>query len=97
VPTEQDFINPSGNIRTVLIFEASSGRIVHVHHVGALPGASLPGDEVILAEAVSKAGRLRDLAVSDLDAVFVTQPLDPKIRYRVDLDTRVPVIAEEKK
>jgi hypothetical protein len=89
--TERDLTGHRGATRTVLVFDSKSGRIVHVHDTIAIPGAELPEDSELAAQARSKVGAFEELTAGAVDTLLITEPLRPGASYRVDPQTRAIV------
>jgi hypothetical protein len=88
--------NADHDVKTVAVYDSTSGRVVHTHHVVTLAGGTPTDDDQIRARALQFAQDLlagpRGKGVGTLETIFVdARSLIPGVTYTVDTKHRTLV------
>ena len=76
----------SGTQYACVVYDAATGEIHHVHHVGVMDGAEAPTTQEIEARAMALAKQLGQHDPSGLKVLRVApESLKPHVKHKVDL------------
>lgn len=82
--------------RTLVVFDRTTGDIVHVHHLMIAPGVRAPEEAQVAAEALRMAEQVGERAQAELDTISVNDSdLAPRKRLKVDVTSRRLVAIDE--
>lgn len=73
-------------IRTCMVYDTTSGEVIHVHEFLALPGVTPPTERELEAEACASACKITSKARSEIASLHVRrEDLTIGVQYIVDL------------
>src|SRR5262245_29730413 len=75
-------------VHTTVVYDNESGKIIHLHYTAILDGASVPSEEEMVKNALSRANHMY-IDCSKASALHLMNvQLRPDTEYRIDMNTR---------
>jgi hypothetical protein len=76
--------------KTMIVYDTSTGKIIHVHEVLALPGVTLPSESELESQARNMAEKSTGRTMTQAAVMHVRrEDIKPDFHYEVDVKNKV--------